>query len=85
MEPIYHHCQNCRTPTQSKTGYCQECKPEETTIRLSFAKRKRTLEDLRFIAQRKEIRPTQYIMDLIEKDIKQQIEEVNKQMKRTRP
>lgn len=85
MNPIeYHHCENCKTPTTSESAYCQDCNPDQTRIILTFAKKKRTLENLRFIASQIHLKPSHYVMRLIEADIQRQIEEINKGMKRSK-
>jgi hypothetical protein len=81
IEPTYEHCRNCGTPTISSTGYCRDCNPQEARLVLSFGKNRRTLQDLRFMAQWKKTSPSRYVMDLIQRDIDAKIAEINKDMK----
>ena len=81
MDPIYYHCQNCHTPTISDSRFCQDCNPTISRIILNFGKDRRTLENLRFIARLKELKPSDYVVELIKSAVDKQIEELNRKMK----
>jgi len=81
MGTEYEHCQNCGYPTTSDTGYCRDCNPAENRIIINMGKKREALVNLRYLAACQHIRPSQYILELVEADIKTQIEKINRRMK----
>lgn len=82
MEPVYTHCRNCGHPTTSETEYCADCSPERTRLVLNFGRRKRILDNLRAISHLKKVRPSDYVVGLIETDTDRFIADINRSMKR---